>query len=134
MAKNDTRMTLSPKDFRKYWQQIPDQNIWRNKETGIFVSVHGSTDQGWYVAKRMIPLPKDGGAGSVTTEEISPYYILPTPTVGERGTQSRERVQQDKNWQRGTFMDALNAAYRYMYKNYKKPTKNRVKEPVKYLM
>lgn len=109
---------MSKAEFNKQWQQVPDQYIWRNKESGIFVSVHGSTDQGWYVAKRMIPLPKDGGFGSVTTEPISPYFILSTPTVGQRGALNQTIVKQNENWRRGTFDDALNAAYKYMI-NYK---------------
>jgi hypothetical protein len=127
-------MTLKPTDFRKYWQQIPDQNIWRNKETGLFVSVHGSTDQGWYVAKVTIPIPKEGGFGSVATESISPYYVLPTPPVGDMGTQSNERIKQTYPWQRGTFMDALNSAYKYMYKYNPDANRKPTKKHVEYLM
>ncbi len=107
-------MTVPTPNLKNQWQQVPDQNIWRNKITGIFVSVHGSSDQGWYVAKRMIPLPKDGGFGSVTTEPISPYYVTQSKPVGELGRSSRERVKREEVWRSGNFEDALNAAYTYM--------------------
>lgn len=107
-------MTLAQSEFRKLWQQVPDQYIWRNAKNGEFVSVNGSTDQAWYVVKRTKPVPKDGGMGSVTTEVISPYYLLPTKTVGRMGTESRARVRENENWMNGTFEDALNSAYRYM--------------------
>lgn len=110
-----TRMTLNRSEFKRYWQQIPDQNIWRNKETGIMVSVHGMYDQGYFVAKKTTPMPKDGGLGSLETEVISRYYISNRPPIGEIATISRERVKRTEDWTPGTFDDALKAAYRYMY-------------------
>jgi hypothetical protein len=124
-------MTIKPSEFRKYWQQVPDQNIWRNKSDGSFVAVHGSTDVGWYVVKKTIPMSKEGGLGSMATEEISPYFILRTPTVGRAGAISNERVRYNKAWKKGNFTDALNYAYYFMY-NYKPEIKQ--KEPVRYLL
>jgi len=113
-------MTLTASEFRKHWQQVPDQYIWRNKNTGIFISVNGTSDQGWYVVKRMNPIPKEGGFGSVSTEPVSPYYVTSNKPVGYMGTQSNQRVKEEENWRPGTFDDALNAAYRYMYMYQKK--------------
>lgn len=107
-------MTLNAEEFRKHWKQIPDQYMWKNMETLEVVSVNGSRDQAWYVVKRTKPVPKEGGFGAVTTEIISPYYLLPTRPVGQMGEQSRMRVRENENWQNGTFEDALSQAYSYM--------------------
>lgn len=114
-------MTTKPSDFRKVWKQVPDQYIWRNAIDGVFVSVHGSTDQGWYVVRRMIPLPKDGGMGSVTTEDVSPYYVLRIRPTGMMGEQSNMRIRRNFPWVYGDFQDALNDAYDYMLDYKAKP-------------
>ena len=104
--------------------------MWKNMQTLEVVSVNGSTDQSWYVVKRTRPVPKDGGFGSVTTENISPYYLLSSPTVGQMGAQSRMRVRENENWQNGTFEDALTRAYSYMrqYKERNSVQKTQKKE------
>ena len=108
-------MILTPNEFRKVWQQVPDQYIWRNKLTGEFITVNGSTDLGWYVVKRTMPTPVGKSSiGNVSTVAISPYYILPTKPVGELGTANNAYVKENMNWQSGSFNSALNYALKYM--------------------
>src|SRR5512137_2775506 len=108
-------MILTPNEFKAVWQQVPDQYIWRNKITGEFISVNGSTDLGWYVVKRTMPTPVDpNSVGSVSTEVISPYFMLPTRPVGEVGTMNNAYVKANMNWQPGTFKMALDYAMQYM--------------------
>jgi hypothetical protein len=105
---------MTKKEFNRVWKQIPEQYMWKNMETMEVVSVNGSRDQAWYVVKRTKPVPKEGGFGAVSTDIISPYYLLPSRPVGQMGEQSRARVRETEVWQNGTFADALNSAFDYM--------------------
>jgi|WetSurMetagenome_2_1015567.scaffolds.fasta_scaffold02632_4 hypothetical protein len=110
-------MILTPREFREVWQQVPDQYIWRNKLTGEFISINGTTDLAWYVVKRTVPtkVTKDS-IGSVSTVVISPYFMLSSRPVGYVATQNNAYIRDHMNWQPGTFEDALNYAFKYMKK------------------
>ena len=105
---------LTKAEFRKQWQHIPDLPMWRNKLNGVVISVAGSRDLGYYVVKKSSPMPRVGGMGAISTEDISPYFVLPTKPVGYEGTLLNQEMKENENWRPGTFRSALFVAMKYM--------------------
>lgn len=110
------------------WKRIEGQLLWKNQNTGEWVSVSGSEDQAFYVVKHAIPVGEGDIFGRMmNTITVSPYYISQNKKpVGEYGRASQNSVKVYNDWvySQNPMREAVNFALKYM-NSHKERTKMR---------